>query len=155
MEVMRGASVFALARSGNRRALSALLSTNPRLASSVDETGVPLLHVAAELDDRLMVEVVLDCGADLTVEGPSGRTALERAASAGACGAVRVLVERGAELRCALHWAALGGRHEAVRWLLDIGADATRHDPVRDTKPAGWAREGGHEALAETLESLE
>lgn len=147
--------MFGLARSGNRRALSALLSANPRLASSVDESGVPLLHVAAELDDGRMVEVVLDCGADLAVEGPWGRTALERAASVGACRAAKVLVERGAELRCALHWAALGGRHEAVQWLLDVGADATRPDPGRDMRPAGWAREGGHESLADTLESLE
>lgn len=119
MEEGKGASVFTLARSGDVGALSALLSTNPRLASSVDDRGVPLLHVAVETDDPRLVEIVLDCGADLEVRAPWGQTAFEWAANVGARAAAGVFLERGVELD--LWTAAALGLRDDVNELLENG----------------------------------
>lgn len=55
----------------------------------------------------------------------------------------------------ALHWAATNGRDEVVAWLVAEGADIGRRDPKFAATPAGWAREGGHQELADRLERLE
>ncbi len=45
-----------------------------------------------------------------------------------------------------------GPHADVVRWLAATGADTAARDPKYDATPAGWAREGGHEALARFLE---
>ncbi len=80
----------------------------------------------------------------------------------GALAVARELLERGADVDAtgyfgatALHWAAFLGREAVVDWLVEAGADVGRPDPEFDATPAGWAREGGHDALARRLETLE
>lgn len=64
-----------------------------------------------------------------TVAGPSGLTALHRAAHAGSAGVVHLLLEKGASVRLesdggtALTAAAQGGYLQIVRALVDAGAD--------------------------------
>ncbi len=70
----------------------------------------------------------------------------------------RFLRSRGAEIDAtghfgatALHWAAGRGHGEVVDWLIGEGADRKRRDPRFGGDPAGWAREFGHDELAERL----
>ena len=71
----------------------------------------------------------------------------------------RFLFDRGADVNAcgyfgarAIHWAAMEGHEEVVRWLAEVGARTTDRDPRFDATPAGWAREGGHDAIAAFLE---
>lgn len=115
----KSAGVFDLVRSGDREALAALLSGYPPLASSVDDDGTPLLHVAAEMDDPDMVELVLDGGADLDVLAPWGQTALQWAANVGSRRAAEFLIGQGAPMD--LWTAAALGKLDEVRNLLESG----------------------------------
>lgn len=85
--------------------------------------------------------------------------ALYAAARNGHAAVVRLLLDRGAHADAVgvfggtgLHWAALHGHPAVVDMLLDAGADATRRDARFDATPAGWAREGGYEALARRID---
>lgn len=51
----------------------------------------------------------------------------------------------------ALHWAAFDGRVAVVEELLRLGADHTIKDSTFHATPEGWAKQGGHLALAEHL----
>lgn len=51
-----------------------------------------------------------------------------------------------------LHLAAMLGGREIVSLLLRHGADPALPDPQHHSTPAGWARHGGHEELAQALE---
>lgn len=131
------AGVFEVARNRDRHALSALLSEYPRLASAVDDRGTPLLHVAAELDDGVMVEIILDGGADLEAEAPWGQTAFEWAASMGSQRAAATLLARGAELSL---WtaAALGMLDEVRGFLANGGPRAAGRTTGPGADLSGW-----------------
>jgi len=53
-----------------------------------------------------------------------------------------------------LHYAALQGRLEMVDFLFAHGADVAARDTKVNNTPAGWAKHGGHESVAEHLEGL-
>lgn len=50
-----------------------------------------------------------------------------------------------------LHWAAIHGHEEMVDWLLKHGADPRVCDVKFQADAEGWAREGGHEELAQRI----
>ena len=52
-----------------------------------------------------------------------------------------------------LHQAALAGHETIVRLLLDAGARTDIPDIHHGAPAAGWARHGGHTALAELIEA--
>lgn len=103
-------------------------------------------------------------GAELDADVYQG-TALIWAAFTGQAGAVRRLLELGADPNrrarfggpshgsgvTALHLAAENGRLEAIEALLDGGADAGIRDGLYDSTPAGWAEHGGHPAARDLL----
>jgi hypothetical protein len=47
--------------------------------------------------------------------------------------------------------AAQSGQREAVTVLLELGADPLIQDNLHGGNALGWAREGGHEDLADVL----
>ena len=55
----------------------------------------------------------------------------------------------------ALHIAAQAGQTAAVEALLAAGADPTLRDALYDGPASGWARQGGHTALAALLRERE
>jgi ankyrin repeat protein len=120
---------------------------------------------AAKSDRVEVLEVLLELGARIDAD-PYRGTSLTWAAVNGRVGSVRRLVELGADVNrlgtfggpdhgegvTALHLAAQAGRQEAAEALLELGADPTIRDALHDGTAAGWARHGGHAALAELLE---
>jgi ankyrin repeat protein len=97
-----------------------------------------------------MIARLLDAGAHPNSASPEGQTALMTASRTGNPAAVRVLLDRGAEVgategyrgQTALMWAAAQGHAEIVRLLLDAGADIharSNGNPggVRAAVPAG------------------
>ena len=94
------------------------------------------LHLAAELADIDLIEVLLTHGADVDARDADGRTPLIIASEWGATGAAARLLEHGAAVdskdqlrqQTALHRAAENGHVEVVQKLLDHGAPVDAAD---------------------------
>lgn len=113
--------------------------------SSVIGPGVTPLHLAAALDRKEMIEVLLDAGADPEVPTVSGFRPLHWAASRDAVGAAMVLLERGAKPDSAaergitpLHWAAAKNATNVVK-LLVVANAALTNTTERGLTPLHWA----------------
>lgn len=88
--------------------------------------------------------------------------ALSYAALGGHDRALKLLLERGAAVNShplgfhyrgtALHQAAIRGHRATCDLLLQFGADPKLDDLTVPSKPADWARHGGHEELAQHLD---
>jgi ankyrin repeat protein len=152
------------ARARNRAGVSAVLwalyNSEPELARGLAAAGPLDVFEAAALDrvDRVRELVSADPGL-LGAQTPDGYHALGLAAFFAASGAVRVLLDAGADPNqaaanpmkvTALHAAAGARRADLVRMLLEAGADpdARQHQ--------GWtalhqARHSGDDAMARLL----
>ncbi|WP_152365226.1 ankyrin repeat domain-containing protein [Microlunatus speluncae] len=117
-------------------AVQTLVRDHPDAAEAVRRGGRNLLPWAAaasgrEETIRLLVELGLDVNAlgrsDVPVDGGWIETGWGQAGG-----------ERGGHT--ALHEAAYRGDAGLVRTLLDLGADAGRHDTDHDATPLGWAQ---------------
>ncbi len=114
----------------------------------------PLLSAAYEGDTKEMERLIAE-GADVNEASYGGRiTALHWAAEKGHAGAVRLLIEKGADVNAsnssgytALDWAALNGHAKIVRLLLEKGADAGRALQLAEKR--------GHTAVVNILEKAE
>jgi ankyrin repeat protein len=109
---------------------------------------------------RLLVELGANVDAD-----PYRGTPLTWAATNGRVESIRALIELGANPNhrggfggpdhgngvTAIHLAAQSGQRQAVLALLDLGADPLITDDLHGGTALGWARAGGHEALADIL----
>ncbi|RBY96546.1 ankyrin repeat domain-containing protein [Blastococcus sp. TF02-8] len=157
-------------RSGRAEVTGVLLEAGADLAARTEDHRTPL-HVALEHAPALVPELVargaaldapsaaylddverlgaeLDGGAALT-DPATGVDLLTWAASGGAAGSARLLLDRGAQADgSALHAAAAGGHLELVRLLLDAGADVDGRDadtgrtPLHTAVAAGAAGKG-------------
>ena len=96
---------------------------SPTLADPAASEGA--LREAAGLNERDLVEWLLDAGVDVNAADATGVTAL--------------------------HTAAINGRTDIADLLLVRGADAALRESTYDGTPAGWADAGGHPDLAEKL----
>jgi ankyrin repeat protein len=119
---------------------------------------------AARSDRVAVLEPLVARGARLEADVYRG-SALMWAAATGRSGAVRRLIELGADPSgrstfggpthgegvTPLHLAAQGGHLDAVRALLDAGADPTARDAIYDATPDGWAEHGGHPEVAAAI----
>lgn len=84
--------------------------------------------------------------------------ALCAAARNGHGSVVESLLARGAKIDArgvfggtGLHWAAINGHAATVELLISRGANLTLKDARFDATAEGWAEEGGHPHIAETL----
>jgi ankyrin repeat protein len=136
-----GADLGARTESG-RTALHVAVEHSPGLVPVLDDLGAPVdAAAAAHLDDVDRLAGELDGGAPLT-DSATGLDLLTVAAAGGAAGAVRLLLERGADPDGgALAAAAAARRPDLVRALLDAGAGVDRRDPDTGRTPL-------HEAVA-------
>lgn len=114
------------------------------------------------------LSLLVSLGADVSADVYRG-TALTWAAAVDRADAITRLVELGADPNAvatfggpdhgagitALHIAAQAGNEHAVDALLAAGADPSLSDALYDGTASGWARQGGHAALAERLAKLE
>ncbi|KAI9826793.1 MAG: hypothetical protein M1819_007264 [Sarea resinae] len=121
------------------------------------EDGRTALHKAAFYGHKLVVNVLLEKGADIDARSSDELTALHLAARKGNESVVRLLVEKGADLdarditgRSSLHLAADQGHYAIVQYLLDKGVDIDLADVFGNTM-LHLASEQGNAAVAQML----
>lgn len=97
--------------------------------------GGTVLHRVCHFDRPDMVQLLLDAGADISVQNQWGRTPLHVAARRGSREVAALLLARGADPDAAtregwttLHVAYRAGQPELVELLLSAGADPQRSD---------------------------
>jgi ankyrin repeat protein len=112
-------------------ALMGLLNNEPQLSQATTPFG-SLLHVAAGVGNEQMLDLLLNYGAELESRGGTfGGTALNYAASKGQLGAVRFLLNQGAQMdvsepeRNPLFSAVQSGSLDVAKLLIEHGIDAT------------------------------
>jgi ankyrin repeat protein len=153
--------VFEAAATGGVERLREVLDADPELAGAWAGDGFTPLHLAAYFRQPAAVRLLVERGAPVDVVARNEAipvTPLQSAVTAGERETAALLLGRGADpnFRHAggftpLHTAARNGDAAAVELLLASGADA-RLAADDDRLPADFAREGGHEELAERLE---
>ena len=129
--------------------------------NAVDMEGHTALMFAAFNGHSEIVLELLQQEASLDRRDVFGRTALLYAATGPFPETVRILLDKGAEPNVVdseehfspLMHAAAEGNLDVVKILLEAGADATLTD-VDGDDAAAFARQSGHHAVADHLESL-
>jgi ankyrin repeat domain-containing protein 50 len=113
--------------------------------------GWVALYRAASIEDKAVIRMLLETGADVEAEN-KGRTALDWAAENGHEAVVGLLLEKGLDDngRVALYWATENGHEEAVGLLLKNGADVNAKDEYGSTA-LHWATWEGHEGVVRLL----
>src|SRR5207245_6597750 len=114
---------------------------------------------SAEHGDAEMAALLLAAGANPGAETRIGRyTALHLAAKSGNAAVVRLIVDRGADVRALtttgatpLHFAAATGGSEAIAVLLDHGADPNAREPQWAQTPLMFAAASGRTAAVRLL----
>jgi len=177
--------IFAAIAAGDEERVRELVEGRPELAAARDDDGLSAVLRAAYAGKSTLVELLLDAnpaldvfdtaavgrerGLEELVEAdrdlirswsPDGFTSLHLAAFFGHEGAVKLLLERGADANVVarhatlqvtpLHSAAAGGHTGIVTLLLEAGADATARQGGGFT-PLHAAAQNGDRASAEAL----
>lgn len=124
------AEFVAAARMGDENAIRKSLELDPGLLNSRDALGLTALDWAATREHWPIFRQLLAAGADCTIVGFDGGTALHRLAHHDQPEFVRLLLAAGADPnfqnqwgRTSLHVAARRGQVEVAKVLLDAGAD--------------------------------
>ena len=142
---------------GDAARVSALLAggADPAAPSA---TGHTPLDIAVAASQPAVVRLL----AAAIARGPHGGETLTRAAVRGQAFVLTELLACGVEPnwrepgtgRTPLHWAAFAGDAPLVRALLAAGAEPGLSD-LTGARPADWAADRGHDALAASLRSRE
>jgi ankyrin repeat protein len=121
------------------------------------ESGRPALHRAAWNGNESMTELLLDRGADITIQDSVGQTALHVAVENKCEGVLRVFVEKKVDLnvkdsqgRTALFAAVRGGNLGVVKYLLESSVDVNSKD-IMGNAALHLAVEQGSEPLTHLL----
>lgn len=157
---------FRAAREGDLKSLKALIEQDSTVLEKTVGPDWTLLHVAAEGNQRAVIEYLASKGLKVDVHGGNGEAPLHRAASAGSLDAVKALVRLGADPkvrslfpvsdqklgRSALSAAAANGHLDVVEFLLEQGAPVAygfKEDKWQPDLPCGTAL---HSAAAGRIE---
>jgi uncharacterized protein len=153
-------------RSGNAAVVELLISAGADV-NAVNRYGVTPLSLAALQGNGMLLKSLFAGGADLPSADsaqPEGQTLLMHASRAGSVEAIRLLVERGADVNArerrtgttALMWAAIDDRAAAISALLAAGAEidarsALTHYPHTPPAVVGDPLEEGASYVGQTV----
>ena len=131
--------IFKAVKQGNAKLLREKLKHPSGLVVNVDKVkdrnGLPVVCAAATFLNTDVMQVLVDCKADLNVHDTKGRmTPLQTACQAQALDMVKLLLDNGAELNAtdaggqtALIHASWRGDNKSLEFLLTLDAADTRH----------------------------
>ena len=78
-----------------------ILNSKPELINTkLDEIGSRALHLAADMSNNIVLEVLLELGADISCLDKDGNTALHNAAVSDAVPCIQALLRHGASKKC-------------------------------------------------------
>jgi ankyrin repeat protein len=141
-QTSRGMTALIIAANrGNADTVRCLLD-HGALVNGYDYELLTPLHWSAALDHGLIVDILLEKGADLEAREELGQTPLHLAASAGHRDVVKLLIEKGAFIEASsnhvgdkpLALACKFGHGEVVRYLVQMGASVRTKRPVFGTR---------------------
>jgi ankyrin repeat protein len=148
---------FTAVREGDTATVQTMLNVNNTLANIQNMQGSFPLFMAAENGHHLIVELLINAGADINRNSENEWSALSGAASYGHINVLRLLIEEGANVnieevggRTPLLIAAHNGHTEAVRVLIENGADVNTANNGGDSPLTASARRG-HIQIVELL----
>nr|XP_018914803.1 PREDICTED: ankyrin repeat domain-containing protein 50 isoform X1 [Bemisia tabaci] len=149
-----------LAAEANHVLLETILTACPDVdIEATDKRGQTPLNLAARHGHPMVVEVLLNGGADVNHADDDGWTALRAAAWGGHTQVVESLLRCGADVdsrdmdgRTALRAAAWGGHNSVVKKLLENGADPNARDAEGRTALIAAAYMGHSEIVSVLLE---
>lgn len=111
------------------------------------------LHMAADQGHELVVEALIEAGANINAKTAQGFTPLHHATYNNSLTMTKLLISKGAKIDAQsndgstpLHYAAFSGNTEIVKLLLSYRADPTLQDNYLQT-PLKTALEGNHKDL--------
>ncbi|KAF3034664.1 hypothetical protein E8E12_002429 [Didymella heteroderae] len=117
-------------KSSSERTVRLLLSADPSMVNSKNRAGETALYVAAEEGNKAIIQIFLDGGADIDIEGGLYGNALHIASVSGHKGVVELLLDKGVNVSAqggyygnALQAASFAGHTELVELMLDKGAN--------------------------------
>jgi ankyrin repeat protein len=153
-------TIYEAAATGRIERVKELLEEDPRLLNYLSHDGWTPLHLAAFFGQSLVVEFLIDLGADMHAVSQNSNTAmpLHSALASGKADVALLLIEKGADISAAqlthgytpLHYAAASGLETVGRKLLEMGADP--NVAALDGKtPIDMATEKGHTEFAALL----
>ncbi len=150
--------LFAAIKAGECGTVHFLIHLDPKMLEARSVRGIRPLHCAAVEGDVLIVDILLDEGADINAQCFDGTTPLMKAVGAGQ---PNVLIEldvpwldvnlRDKKGRAALHYAAECGCCETIEFLLQRGADVNAQCN-RGTTPLMIAAKTGQPELLDKLD---
>ncbi|MCP4724494.1 MAG: hypothetical protein GY863_05645 [bacterium] len=149
---------FFYAQSSNNMAIIRKLISLGAEINIVDKNGgSPLLFALEKFCDQKIVNLLLEEGTTVNVEGEQGRILLHKAAAGGYVNLVVILLDKGADILTnnktggtLLHSAAAGGLTELVSNLLDSGFHIDSVDELNRT-PLHIAEDRGNSDTEELL----
>ena len=117
-----------------------LLAAGANVSPETRLGAVTPLFMASKNGSALMIEALLEAGADASAADAHGTTPLMFAAGSGSVEAIKVLVDHGADVNAkesahgqtALMFAAAYNRDAAIKFLIEHGADAKATSKVID-----------------------
>ncbi len=135
-----------------------LLMKGSYIKAQSTKTGETGLHLAVKADQRAVVQLLLEAGADVHSRDISGKPALHWAVNYGYVMIVRLLLQKGADAnacnsgasKTALQLAVVNGHQAIVKHLLEHGADVMARD-VDDLTPLQLALQHSWTSIADML----
>jgi ankyrin repeat protein len=154
--------IFLAAAAGRSQAVLDEIDREPSLLEAYSGDGWTPLHLAAFFGHAELAGALIDRGAKVDARSTNSmkNTPLHAAAAGRKLGAIRLLLERGADVNAkqeggwtVLHAAAQNGERETAELLIAHGADIhARAD--NNQAPLDMALTKGHQDLAELFDQL-
>ena len=125
--------------------------TLPEFLGKLDKLAIEVLKCAMDTGHEVVVQLLLEKGAEVETKDGKGQTPLFWAAENGHRAVVQLLLEKGAEVetrdqngQTPLFWAAENGHEAVVQLLIEKGAEVGQTPLLR-------AAENGHGAVVQLL----
>lgn len=137
-----------------------IIKTDPNQINAKElYAGLYPLHYAVSVNNKEMVNLLIDKGASINAQSNDGSTSLHVASVLGYKEIVELLINRGADVnakdnrdRTPLHLASQGGHIEIVKLLIGKGADIKLEDKD-DWTPLDYAKVYNHKKIVDFLTS--
>ncbi|KAM0311313.1 hypothetical protein ACHAO8_007319 [Botrytis cinerea] len=145
----RGTALYIATKRGNREVVALLLEAGAKPNIST-EFGEKILQEAVKINDKVLIELLIEKGAEINASGSNySGTALQEAVKGGDKALIYLLIEKGAEIN-ASGKAVKGGDKAIIELLIEKGAEVNASSN-RSGTALQEAVKGGDKAIIDLL----